>query len=84
MGKRFEKIYREVSKDRQAVIDRYAVGLDALTTVADRMAGEQVFRQVCAQCHRLADMGNDVGPPLKQLAEKSPQQLLETILDLES
>jgi putative membrane-bound dehydrogenase-like protein len=81
LGKRFEKLFGLVSKDRQAVIDRYAVGLDAPNTPADRMAGEQVFRQVCAQCHRLADMGNDVGPPLKQLAEKSPQQLLETILD---
>lgn len=81
LGKRFEKLFGEVSKDRQTVIDRYAVGLDAPHTLADRMAGEQVFRQVCAQCHRLAEVGNDVGPPLKQLAEKSPQQLLETILD---
>jgi putative heme-binding domain-containing protein len=81
VASRFESLFGKVSSDRQEVIERYSLGLNANTTAEDYAAGEQVFRQVCAQCHRLSDLGNDVGPPLKQLADKSPQQLLETILD---
>ena len=44
-------------------------------------AGKAVFERSCAQCHRLGQIGNDVGPPLLQLGDKSPLQLLETILD---
>jgi putative membrane-bound dehydrogenase-like protein len=81
VASRFETLFGKVSSDRQEVIERYSVGLNANNTAEDYAGGEQVFRQVCAQCHRLNDLGNDVGPPLKQLADKSPQQLLEAILD---
>ena len=81
LARRFEKLFGQVSSDRQAVIEQYSRGLESSSSDEDLAAGEAVFRQVCAQCHRLADVGNDVGPPLRQLGEKSPQQLLETILD---
>ncbi len=81
LAERFDQLFGKVASDRQAVIARYSAGLDETRTEDDRATGEQVFRQVCAQCHRLADIGNDVGPPLKQLGDKSPLQLLETILD---
>ena len=81
LAARFEKLFGQTSSDRQAVIERYTSGLEQASSPGDRAAGQQVFRLVCAQCHRLSELGNDVGPPLKQLADKSPQQLLETILD---
>lgn len=77
LGKQFSDLLNSVSTDRVAIINQYTPAL----TAGDVDAGKLVFSRVCAQCHRLSDMGNDVGPPLKQLADKSPQQLLETILD---
>ncbi len=81
LAARFERFFGQASSDRLGVIERYSVNLDQPGTTEDLTAGEQVFRQFCTQCHRLSDLGNDVGPPLKQLSEKSPRQLLETILD---
>ncbi len=77
LGKQFAELLTSVSADRAAIIDQYTPAI----TGGDAEAGKLVFNRVCAQCHRLSEMGNDVGPPLKQLADKSPQQLLETILD---
>ena len=77
LGKQFGELLNTVSADRAAIIEQYAPALSG----GDAEAGKLVFNRVCAQCHRLSEMGNDVGPPLKQLADKSPQQLLETILD---
>ena len=89
LAKQFGGLLKSASEDRQAIIDQYtsAVDLDASKLGSSKLpsddfeAGKQVFSRVCAQCHRLAELGNDVGPPLKQLSDKSPQQLLETILD---
>ncbi len=77
LAKQFAGVLQSVAADRQRIIDQYSTVLVG----GDAQAGREVFKRVCAQCHRLDDMGNDVGPPLKQLADKSPQQLLETILD---
>lgn len=77
LSKQFSELLNSVSADRAVIIDQYTPAL----TGGDAEAGKLVFSRVCAQCHRLSEMGNDVGPPLKQLADKSPQQLLETILD---
>lgn len=77
LGKQFSELLTAVSADRAAIIAQYAPAI----TEGDVEAGKLVFNRVCAQCHRLSEMGNDVGPPLKQLSDKSPQQLLETILD---
>ncbi|MCA9133243.1 MAG: c-type cytochrome, partial [Planctomycetales bacterium] len=77
---RLKKLLGSVSADRQAVIDRYAADM-AGQDVSNTAAGQEIFVKVCAQCHRLGEVGNDVGPPLKQLGDKSPQQLLEIILD---
>ncbi len=79
LATRFTQQLNSVSADRVAVINKYTTALNSVA--GDIESGKQVFRRVCAQCHRLNDVGNDVGPPLKQLADKSPQQLLETILD---
>ncbi len=77
LAKQFAGLLQSVAADREAVINQYA----SSQADGDATAGKLVFNRVCAQCHRLGDSGNDVGPPLKQLADKSPMQLLETILD---
>lgn len=52
-----------------------------LTGSADTLAGEAVFKRVCATCHRWGGIGQQVGPDLKSLADKSPEQILLAILD---
>ncbi len=82
LAERFAKLFNNVSPDRAAVIEQYTQAIEALgSATTDVTAGRQVFERACAQCHRIGDVGNDVGPPLRQLGSKSPQQLLETILD---
>lgn len=82
LKERFAKVLSSASKDRAAVIERYRAALESTEfPSADPLAGKAVFERACAQCHRLGPVGNDVGPPLKQLGQKSPQQLLEAILD---
>ncbi|MCL6504636.1 MAG: c-type cytochrome, partial [Pirellulales bacterium] len=73
-----ELLEATLDQDRQAVIARYA---EALSLTADRQRGQEVFRQRCSSCHRLADMGHAVGPDLAGLTDRSPQAMLVAILD---
>ncbi len=40
-----------------------------------------MFAKSCASCHRLEEKGNDVGPDLATLTNRSSEALLEAILD---
>lgn len=64
--------------DRQAVIDSYAAVLDMSGNV---QRGAQVFEKRCATCHKLGDVGRDVGAPLAALQNKTSEYLLTAILD---
>lgn len=81
LSKRFHQVLSAVSSDRQAVLERYQKVLDQAKVSGDVQLGQAVFERVCAQCHRLGQIGNDVGPPLRQLGDKSPSQLLTAIID---
>lgn len=70
-----------VSRDRQAVIDRYAAAIAALETPADAARGRAVFAQVCAVCHRLEGVGQPIGPDLAALTDRSSQAMLIAVLD---
>jgi putative membrane-bound dehydrogenase-like protein len=67
-----------VNPDRQKVIDAYR---SALTLNGDASRGTQVFSKNCASCHRLGEIGHQVGPDLASLGDKSPESLLIAILD---
>jgi len=47
--------------DRRKVIDEYKPALDLK---ADAPRGKEVFKKVCATCHRLDNVGVEVGPDL--------------------
>ncbi len=64
--------------DRQKVIDQYRA---ALASPVDALHGAQLFAKVCAGCHRLAEIGHEVGPDLASLTDKSPEALLIAVLD---
>jgi putative membrane-bound dehydrogenase-like protein len=67
-----------ISPDRQKVIDAYRA---VLTLKGDPARGKALFAKNCAVCHRLAGAGNDVGPDLSGLTDKSSQALLVAVLD---
>ncbi len=80
LRRRAEKLLTgAIDTNRQAVIDRYR---SALELVGDGERGKAVFARVCAACHRLNDVGHEVGPDLKSaLGDKTPEQLLVAIFD---
>jgi putative membrane-bound dehydrogenase-like protein len=67
-----------VNADRQKVIEQYQ---PALTASGDVTRGAQLFAKTCAQCHKLAGVGYDVGPDLASLTDKSAEALLVAVLD---
>src|SRR5205814_7730765 len=65
--------------DRKKVIDDYR---PALELQADAARGKAVFQKTCSTCHRLENVGVEVGPDLlSALRNKSREQLLTDILD---
>jgi putative heme-binding domain-containing protein len=67
-----------VSPDREKVVQAYRT---VLTMKGDTTRGVQVFAKHCASCHRFQGVGNEVGPDLASLGDKSPEALLIAILD---
>jgi putative heme-binding domain-containing protein len=67
-----------VDADRQKVVDRY---LPALKLKGDPAKGKALFARTCAACHRLAGVGNEVGPDLAALADRPGDYLLIAIFD---
>src|SRR5262249_9702526 len=65
--------------DRRKVVEAYRPLLDKS---GDEGKGRLVFRKHCIACHRLENVGNEVGAPLENtLPQKTPEQLLTDILD---
>ncbi|MFN0199466.1 MAG: PVC-type heme-binding CxxCH protein, partial [Planctomycetaceae bacterium] len=73
-----ELLGSEVSKDRVQVIAMYEKALDLN---ADQARGKEVFLKKCSVCHKVQDQGHQVGPDLTSVANKSPRDLLISILD---
>jgi putative heme-binding domain-containing protein len=67
-----------INADRQKVVDSYR---SVLTTKGDPKRGAQIFTKTCATCHRFQGIGEEVGPDLASLGDKSPEALLTAILD---
>lgn len=65
--------------DRLKIIDEYKAALELR---ADAMQGKAVFKKVCSTCHRLENVGQEVGPDLlSALRTKTRDALLIDILD---
>jgi putative membrane-bound dehydrogenase-like protein len=63
--------------DRQPVVDRYMAAIDRK---ADAARGKEVFKSICAKCHRLRGQGKNMGPDLGTVTHKPKPVLLEDIL----
>ncbi len=67
-----------INPDRQKVIEQYQ---PALTLSGNAARGAEPFKKICAKCHQLAGEGTLAGPDLAALTDKSPKNLLTSVLD---
>ncbi|HEV3146107.1 MAG TPA: PVC-type heme-binding CxxCH protein [Gemmataceae bacterium] len=67
-----------VAPDRQKVIESFR---PALSLKGDAKKGAGIFTKTCAACHKLGNVGNEVGPDLAALGGRSPEYLMVAILD---
>jgi len=66
------------ASSRQQALD---AAKDCLLLTPDLTRGVAVFQRECAQCHRLRGVGQEIGPPLASVRNRSPVELLIHILD---
>jgi putative membrane-bound dehydrogenase-like protein len=70
-------LLEEKPGEREQVLKRYEAALDG---PADAARGEQVFRNVCAKCHRFRGAGAEVGPDLGTVRNRPASLLLKDVL----
>jgi putative membrane-bound dehydrogenase-like protein len=77
--KRAKTLFAEMTSDRQKIVSSYH---DAASRPGNVARGQQVFRRVCSGCHRIGDIGSEVGPDLVNLGGRLTKgYLLTQILD---
>src|SRR5207249_8025266 len=62
------KVLAATDTNRQDVVD---ANRSVLTLTGDRTRGGKVFANQCATCHRIENVGNDIGPSLASVANWS-------------
>lgn len=67
-----------VSADRAPVMAKYQ---PALELKGDPQRGRALFEKNCVTCHRVANIGVNVGPDIGDTRDKTPAYLLTNILD---
>jgi putative membrane-bound dehydrogenase-like protein len=63
--------------DRAAAVEKYRA---ALALKPDAKHGKEVFRKNCSTCHKIDDVGVDVGPSIGDARTKTTEQILIDIL----
>lgn len=66
------------SPDRRAVLDRL---LPLASRRGDAAVGKGVFEKNCAKCHRVGELGQNIGPELAGVAARKREDILADILD---
>ena len=83
---------KAIAKRANAMLDKLrkpATNKDALiaqltplvTKPGNSEHGKELFAQICAVCHKLGDLGKDVGPVLTGIGVHGPEELLVSIVD---
>ncbi|HEV8291978.1 MAG TPA: c-type cytochrome, partial [Tepidisphaeraceae bacterium] len=71
-------LLKESQTNRQDVVD---ANRSVLTTTGDRTRGAKMFATHCATCHRVENIGTEIGPGLVSVTNWSGEALLTAILD---
>ncbi|MBI4604797.1 MAG: c-type cytochrome, partial [Planctomycetes bacterium] len=77
-GRAARLLEESVPADRKAVIEARR---GALALKGDAGRGGEVFKRVCATCHKLGEVGNLVAPDFRAVRDRTPEALLEQVLD---
>jgi len=64
--------------DRAKVVNEYWI---QQFKAGDAKMGAKIFAKQCAVCHKFGGQGNDVGPDLASVKDRSPEALLVAIFD---
>ena len=64
---------------RADVVRKAVMSISGVT--GDGMAGAAVFQKTCAACHRFGGVGQEVGPDIASLTDRSVEALVTAILD---
>ena len=64
--------------ERTKVVAQYR---SALELAGDPKRGQQVFEQTCMTCHKIGKQGQEVGPNLATIQNRTPEALMIQILD---
>ena len=75
---RAQEIFGGNERDLQAIMDDYSTCLEA---DGEPARGELIFAKQCAACHRVGNVGFEVGPDLAALKDRSPKALLTAVVD---
>jgi putative membrane-bound dehydrogenase-like protein len=74
-----EELLSQVTESQRGeVIARY---LKEMPASGDPVQGRGLFQQQCASCHRVANLGEQLGPDLAALTDKTTPSLVTAILD---
>jgi putative membrane-bound dehydrogenase-like protein len=64
--------------DRAEVLAQYK---SVLETAGDATRGKEVFNKNCSACHRLQNVGHEIGPNLAAMKARGPEAILVNVLD---
>ena len=78
-----EKAFGKIREDRNPEREKVVAEMTAYLrdNIGDPIAGERVFRNLCAQCHTIHGHGGNVGPDLTGNGRGSFDQLVSSVFD---
>jgi len=75
---RVEELFAGKSVARQEIIEQYQ---KALALKGDAAKGKLVFKNSCANCHKLDNVGEEIGADLKAIRDRGLEGIMLNILD---
>ena len=79
---RSEKLLGQVDADRAAVLNQYEPTIQLVDTGNRNIEqGRQMFVKNCSSCHQLDKTGQNIGPDLSRLLNRSAEALLTAVID---
>ncbi len=64
--------------DRLTVVKSYG---PALKLKGDESRGKVIFQKICVACHKVGDIGLEIGPNLASVTDRRPESMLSAIID---
>jgi putative heme-binding domain-containing protein len=75
--KHAQAVLSEPESDRKAIYDKY---LPAITSAGNADSGRKVYEANCTECHKVGEVGQELGPDLRSVAKRYKETLLADIL----